>query len=801
MSQAQLRATQVVSLNLQALPFALPYMVLVILATGGTLGGIYIFVPFFWMVAVGDLFFGLRTTNLDPDTPREGLILYYILTWLWVPAQIATVLYVFYQALVVGHLSFLEVVAVTIMAGRTCVSGMVTAHELVHRTNKIERALGEILLSSFAFTHYRTEHVYVHHTHVGTPKDPVFAQKGQNVWFFTVRGIFLNLVECWAFERDRLRRRGLPAWHASNPFWRYVGLIAFWVGLFWVMGGMMGVVLYFSYSLLTATVLRFADYVEHYGLTRKQLPNGRYERTQPHHSWNASHRVSNWATLNVQRHSDHHAKAIRPYPLLQHYDEDVAPQLPFNYTIMMMLALIPQVWFAVMNRRVDEWRKRFYPEIENWRAYDSKLVFRRRTQFHLADEIMTLSDCLGERIEAQPQLLDVLDMPEFVNLQVPDNMGMKSDELKIARRGLVKVYYLQEFRADELVGLTLESDEIQSSMDVVDVARQWVNEKSFPLGVHVIRGDCSGEVARSTLSRVLDACLGVLLRVAVGHMEGEESKVPLRFAVVNFGELGRRQTSLNSKLCLALLFNDSQEVGLTGTSGRQNTALAKRFFELMREFSRQNLLVGELDWYGGLERRGVPKCYSFSEFESTVLESETRAGRLDLLRAHAVSGNADTVTAFRQMKQGLLSGDAARWQVRDAILKLHDGRSMDSNAKPGSPSYFWSLGNAPGGFEDQLLLEEYTQMLDEDNEPAPAASNERALEESVQLLKTVENTLRWTLAPRGQLPKAGLTGWRDALMSACDASSVESLVEMTVKARERVSSRLEQLLRVPKSAD
>lgn len=801
MSQARLSATQVVSLNLQALPFALPYLVLVILATGGTLGGVYIFVPFFWMVAIGDLFFGLRTTNFDPDTPREGLILYHVLTWLWVPAHITTVLYVFYQALVVGHLSFLEVVAVTIMAGRTCVSGMVTAHELVHRTSKFERALGEILLSSFAFTHYRTEHVYVHHTHVGTPKDPVFAQKGQNVWAFTVRGILLNLVECWVFERDRLRRRGLPVWHKSNPFYRYVGLIAFWMGLFWTMGGMMGVVLYFSYSLLTATVLRFADYVEHYGLTRKQLPNGRYERTQPHHSWNASHRVSNWATLNVQRHSDHHAKAMRPYPLLQHYDEDVAPQLPFNYTIMMLLALIPPVWFAVMNPRVDAWRKRFYPEVQNWRAYDSKAVFRRREQFQLAEEIMTRSDCLGEWIEAQPQLLDILDMPEFVNLQLPDHVGMSPEELKIARRGLVKVYYLNEFSTDELIELTLDSDEVQSSMDVVDVTRHWVNEKSLPLGVHVIRGDCSGEVARRVLSDILDACLDALLRVAMGHLEDKDGEVRHRCALVNFGELGRRQTSLNSRLCLALLFDDSQGIGSTGTSGREETALAKRFFELMREFSRQNLLIGELDWYGGLERRGVPRCYSFSEFESTVFGSETRAGYLDLLKARPVAGDADTVTAVAQLKQRLLSDDGARRQVREGIVELHESRSMDPNLPPETASYFWSLVDAPGGFEDQLLYEEYMEMFGGEVDPGPRDARDPALRESIQLLKTVENTLRWALGPRGWRPSESAIGWREALLSACDASSMESLVEMTAQARERISAGLEHLPRIPESAE
>ena len=50
--------------------------------------------------------------------------------------------------------------------------------------------------------------------------------------------------------------------------------------------------------------------------------------------WNAAHRASNWLLINLQRHSDHHYKPDRRFPLLQTYTEDEAPQLPFGYPMM-----------------------------------------------------------------------------------------------------------------------------------------------------------------------------------------------------------------------------------------------------------------------------------------------------------------------------------------------------------------------------------------------------------------------------------------------------------------------------------
>lgn len=81
----------------------------------------------------------------------------------------------------------------------------------------------------------------------------------------------------------------------------------------------------------------------------------RYEPVDVVHSWNADARVSNAILFKLQRHSDHHAHASRRYQILRSFAH--SPQMPTGYAGMMAMALVPPVWFWVMNPRVDAYRQ------------------------------------------------------------------------------------------------------------------------------------------------------------------------------------------------------------------------------------------------------------------------------------------------------------------------------------------------------------------------------------------------------------------------------------------------------------
>jgi alkane 1-monooxygenase len=170
-----------------------------------------------------------------------------------------------------------------------------------------------------------------------------------------------------------LARRGLPVWHRSNPFWRYAVLQGGALALAFGLGGWEGLALFLWQAGIAVWQLELVNYVEHYGLTRRHLGEGKYEHVLPRHSWNASHRASNWLLINLQRHSDHHYKPDRRFPLLQTYAAKEAPQLPYGYPAMTTLAMIPPLWKRVMNRRVKAWRLRHYPDITDWHPYNKAL--------------------------------------------------------------------------------------------------------------------------------------------------------------------------------------------------------------------------------------------------------------------------------------------------------------------------------------------------------------------------------------------------------------------------------------------
>lgn len=319
-----------------------------------------------------DFLTGLNEDNPDVETPLADLFWYRAITLIWFPVQFGVIFGVLWWVAVTDHLHWVEVLAlffgVGVMSG---VIGIVYAHELLHQRTKLERWLGDLLLASVLYSHFRSEHLLVHHSWVGTPRDPVTARldEGFQAYFWRV------LRDCppsaWRAEAAMLARRGLPAWHWRNPFWRYGALQGGFLALaFWI-GGWAGLGLFVWQAFIAIWQLELTNYIEHYGLTRRHLGEGRYEPVRPHHSWNAAHRASNWLMINLQRHSDHHYKPERRFPLLQTYTEDKAPQLPYGYPALTTLAMIPPLWRRFMNPKVRAWRRRFYPDIEDWSAYDA----------------------------------------------------------------------------------------------------------------------------------------------------------------------------------------------------------------------------------------------------------------------------------------------------------------------------------------------------------------------------------------------------------------------------------------------
>lgn len=320
------------------------------------IGPILVFV----LVPSLDLLFGPDGEN-PPDDIVDALEsdrFYRYCTYLYLPFQFATLVWACYLWSA-GNLSWLGIdgglgvvseVGLAISVGVVAGIGINTAHELGHKTVRLERRLSRIALAQSFYGHFYVEHNRGHHVRVSTPEDPASARFGESFWEFLPRSVVGSLRSSWRLERDRLVRLGRPMWTFRNEVLSaWLISVVLFAALIAVFG--IGIAPYLVIQAVFGfSLLEVVNYLEHYGLLRQRTASGRYERCSPAHSWNSDHLVTNVFLYHLQRHSDHHANPTRRYQTLR--SMEISPQLPAGYATMLTLAYIPPLWRKVMDHRV-----------------------------------------------------------------------------------------------------------------------------------------------------------------------------------------------------------------------------------------------------------------------------------------------------------------------------------------------------------------------------------------------------------------------------------------------------------------
>jgi alkane 1-monooxygenase len=292
----------------------------------------------------------------DENNPPEEIVpqleednYYRVLTMITVPMHFAVLIAL---AWFVGshELSIFSVMAVAITAGMYSGLGINTAHEMGHKKTSIERLLAKIVLAVPAYGHFCIEHNRGHHTDVATPEDPASSRMGESIYKFVWREIPGAFKRGWSQEKARLQRLGKSAWSPQNEILQSYALSALLQGALilafgWIMLPFLAIHNFWAWFQLTS-----ANYIEHYGLKRDREASGRYERCQPHHSWNANYIFSNIVLFHLERHSDHHANPTRRYQSLRNFDG--LPELPNGYYGMYIAAYFPALWYRIMDKRV-----------------------------------------------------------------------------------------------------------------------------------------------------------------------------------------------------------------------------------------------------------------------------------------------------------------------------------------------------------------------------------------------------------------------------------------------------------------
>ena len=292
----------------------------------------------------------------DSDNPPEEIVTqleadtyYRYLTFATIPMHFVVLIA---SAYLVGtnDLSWWAIMMVAIVAGGYNGFSINTAHELGHKQTLTEQLLAKLCMAVPAYGHFCVDHNRGHHVSVATPEDPASSRMGESIYAFALREIPGNFLRGWALEKARLEKQGKPLVSFDNEILQSYFLSAVLQGALiyvfgWIMLPFLAMHNFWAWFQLTS-----ANYVEHYGLLRQKKENGRYERCQPHHSWNANYILTNLMLFNLERHSDHHTNPTRRYQSLRNFPD--IPEMPNGYFGMYILAYIPRLWFSVMDKRL-----------------------------------------------------------------------------------------------------------------------------------------------------------------------------------------------------------------------------------------------------------------------------------------------------------------------------------------------------------------------------------------------------------------------------------------------------------------
>lgn len=306
----------------------------------------------FVLIPILELIFPIDAHNISEETSKTKLKnkLFDWILYLNLPIVYGLLIY----ALIIIESSPIEtyefvglIISLGIVFG---INGINVGHELGHRQTTNERFLGKALLLPALYMHFYIEHNFGHHLHAATKEDPATARYNQSVYSFWITSILRQYYNSWHIQKKLLISSSASFYSVKNDmFWYTLFQMAYLLLIYFIFGytGF----LFALFSAVTGFILlETVNYIEHYGLLRSKTSSGRYERVKENHSWNSNHVIGRIILYELTRHSDHHYKTSKKYQVLDCHED--SPQMPYGYPTSMVLALIPPVWFRLMNKRV-----------------------------------------------------------------------------------------------------------------------------------------------------------------------------------------------------------------------------------------------------------------------------------------------------------------------------------------------------------------------------------------------------------------------------------------------------------------
>ena len=409
-----------------------------------------------------------------------------------------------------------------------------------------------------------------------------------------------------------------------------------------------------------------------------------------------------------------------------------------------------------------------------------------------------------------PYVQESLRTREFESLQIPQDIGLDPETARIAREGLVRLYYEREFNREEMrTQLGAIATKAPMIDNLVGETRVWAEQRSFQLGVHMLRGVIAPTDAARPLTDILDTCLVELLRAAEQDLLVELDR-PLggKVCLVALGSAGRREFAIGSPLKLLFVYElpDSRSTGTSLTTEDTYGQYLQRLMRLVGNLSPENMLFEALPPYTLPQGSGRVAACSLSALRDHFDDDPEPTEMRMLTHSRIIEAQGDLGERFESFRQSALS----RTLNRDVLIAdiLEARRQISQRYHPGD---VWDVRHRPGGLDDLILLAEYLQLSGADTMPAmlvngliptfAAAAEHRLIDESAatelataaRLWQCLDGYFRMT--SMGAFDPASVSAeLREVIARVCGADEFEALPSMIADASGRAAELLGGLL-------
>jgi glutamate-ammonia-ligase adenylyltransferase len=310
------------------------------------------------------------------------------------------------------------------------------------------------------------------------------------------------------------------------------------------------------------------------------------------------------------------------------------------------------------------------------------LFLAQPKMFELVVEVLALAPRLANVLSRRPAAIDAMLDPSFF---LPIDLAEDEPLFQAA---------------------VAQAEGFEAAMDAVRVLQR---DQAFRVGVQVISGAATAEIAGKAFADLADACIRALAPAALAEAARIGGAFPGEVAVVALGKCGSREMSAGSDLDLMTLYRAHAPGAASELKGWDAATFYGRFTQrLIAALSSQTAAGGLYEVDMQLRPSGTkgPVAVSFAAFEDYYASEAETWKHMALTRARVVWA---TSPGFAQDAGGAVAAALRRPRDRAATARdVREMRALMERERP--PKGDWDLKLSPGGLVDIEFAVQFLEL-------------------------------------------------------------------------------------------